>query len=283
MTISAQRDQNTITFGCVPAVDDVETRARLLELCMALSAELSVRVVSHRAESPSALAESFGNGDVNLAWVSPTLALTAQELRDGIPVVSSKRQGMVHYHGVLFVKADSPIQSPMDLVGTRAAWVDPSSASGYLFPRMTLAVRGLDITTLFVKESFHNSHGAVAQAVLRGEADVGATFAAFEHGDPTRPLVRAGFMDVAEPEDAKILLATTAIPADVMIASRALHERWKMQLLLALTQLNSNAGAARAMRHVLGAEGFVACDLEALNELRQQIIDVEALEQQEDT
>lgn len=283
MAASARKVEGKVTFGCVPAVDDVETRARLLELCMALAAELNVRVVSYRAESPSVLAAAFGKGEVNLAWVSPTLALTAPELRSGIPVASSMREGAVHYHGVLFVKADSAIRSPMDLVGTRAAWVDPSSASGYLFPRMTLAVRGLDITTLFETETFHNSHGAVAQAVLREEADVGATFAAFENGDPTRPLVRAGFMDVAEPDDAKILLSTTAIPADLLIASPSLHERWKTQLLLALTRLNTDAGAARSMRHVLGAQGFVACNLEALNELRQQIIDVEVLGQEEDT
>jgi len=270
-------DENQIIFGCVPAVDDVATRARLLELCVALGRELGTRVVAYRASSPGALARAFGAGEVDLAWVSPTLALTAPELRSGVPIASSVRQGAVHYHGVLFVRADSPLRSPMDLAGTRVAWVDPSSASGYLFPRMTLAVRGLDVTNLFDEETFHDSHGAVAQAVLSGAADVGATFAAFEHGDPTRRLMRAGFMDVAEPEDARILLATTAIPADLMIADSRLHDRWRSQLLLALTQLSADPTAARAMRHLQGAEGFAQCEEEPLKELRQQIIDIELL------
>lgn len=264
-------DESTLTFGCAPAVDDEETRVRLLELCEALGGGLNTRVIPHRSGSPLALARAFGAGAVDVAWASPTLVLFAPAMVGARAVASSIRQGAAFYHGVLFVRREAQIRSAWNLSGSRAAWVDQTSASGYIFARMTLASHGLDPREIFAEEIFLGSHGEVARAVLDGRADVGATYAAFEGGDPTRPLARAGYMDVAEASACRIVLSTPAIPSDLVVAKESVVEAHGDGLLRALKGLSRDRRAERAVRHVLGAEGFVAPRTGELDELREQI------------
>ncbi|MCZ7682359.1 MAG: phosphate/phosphite/phosphonate ABC transporter substrate-binding protein [Sandaracinaceae bacterium] len=75
-------------------------------------------------------------------WTSPALAVRDAALSEASPLVHSVREGASQYHGVVFVRADGPIQSLAQLEGTTVAWVERSSAGGYLFPRLALAREG---------------------------------------------------------------------------------------------------------------------------------------------
>ncbi|MCC6876207.1 MAG: phosphate/phosphite/phosphonate ABC transporter substrate-binding protein [Sandaracinaceae bacterium] len=267
-----------ISFGCVPHLDDEHARERLLRLCLALGQALGIPVLPHGAISPTALASAFGAGAVDLVWASPTLVLLSPELRACVPIVSAVREGAAHYHGVLFVRRDSPIRNALGLRGGRAAWVAPTSAAGYIFPRATLASQGLDPHGLFSQEVFLHSHGAVARAVLDGNADVGATFAIFEGGEATRPLLRAGFSEVAATDDARIVLATPPIPADMLVASpRLVNAIGASAIADALHLLPQAPKLREAVRDVLGAEDFARCMPRLLDALRAQLDDARAL------
>lgn len=266
-----------VSFGCVLATDDEACRQKLGRLCDLLAGALGAAVRPVVLDSPAELAWLFGMGDLDLVWSSPTLALLSSEMRSGVPVVRSIRQGTPHYHGVLFVRQDSSIESPMHLRGRRAAWVAQTSASGYLFARVALAGHGLDPEGLFASEQFYEHHGEVALAVLRDEADVGATYAAFERGDPTLPLVRAGFLDVEGGSDTRILLISPPIPSDLVMARAALAKALGDGLVQSFEDLSLNQEALEALRHVLGADGLVRCDDRAMDELRRQVADAEAL------
>lgn len=266
------------TFGCVLAVDDELTRANVAILCEALSRHLSLRIEPFPQPSPGALAKTFAAGLLELAWVSPTLALLSPTMRKAVPVVRTIREGLPHYHSVLFVREDSPIETPAQLHGARAAWIDPSSASGYIFPRIALVGHGLDPDNLFARETFYESHGAAARAVARGEADVGATFAHFGSGDATRPLLRAGFSDAAPEGTMRVLLVTPPIPSDLVLAAPGLWCLRGQDLVEAFEEVSLESRTQRAIQQVLGADGFVRCDERALDELRRQIADAEALE-----
>lgn len=267
-----------VSFGCVLATDDEACRQKLGRLCELLGGALGAAVRPVVLDSPAELAWLFGMGDLDLVWSSPTLALLAPEMRSGVPVVRSIRQGTPHYHGVLFVRQDSSIESPLHLRGSRAAWVAQSSASGYLFPRVALAGHGLDPEGLFESEQFYEHHGDVALAVLRNnQADVGATYAAFERGDPTLPLARAGFLEVEGGSDARILLISPPIPSDLVMARAAVAEALGAGLVQSFEDLSLSQEALEALRHVLGADGLVRSDDRAMEELRRQVADAEAL------
>lgn len=248
----------------------------LHEVAATLEAILGTTVAIHTAGSPAELAADFAAGRVQMVWSSPVLALTADELRTAVPLVCSVRQGVAYYHSVLVVRRSSPITSALGLRGTRAVWVAPTSASGYLFPRIALAGQGVDPTDLFASETFVGAHGAVVAAVQRGEADVGATFAVFSGGDATGTLVRAGHHEAGEAgEPLRVLLATPPIPADLFLCSRALHDDCGPLLRRALAALPERV--PRALAIAFGAEGLQTTTERELGELRRQLADARAL------
>lgn len=143
-----------VVFGCVPDTDDDVTRGLLQKLCSILGAAVGLSVEPRVAASPQALAEELAAGQVDVAWTSPTLLLTSNELRAATPLVCSVRGGMTLYHGVVFVRESSPYKSTVDLKGAHAAWVSETSASGYIFARLALASYGLDPRSLFDPKRF---------------------------------------------------------------------------------------------------------------------------------
>ncbi|HSQ67886.1 MAG TPA: phosphate/phosphite/phosphonate ABC transporter substrate-binding protein [Polyangiaceae bacterium] len=258
-----------LTFGCVPHTDDELTRSRLLELCAWLSTHLGVIVRAHRAPSPEALASAFGAGRIDVAWVSPALLITAPQLEQARPLVSSIRQGMASYHSVLYVQQGSRYRSVADLAGARAAWVAPTSAAGYIVPRLSLAGYGFDPRTVFSSETFYDSHGNAARAVHSGHADVGATFAVFDGGDPTARLTRAGFEEVAGGPWARILHAAGPIPSDPIVIAPRVDAQRRVAITEAFT--TGHADIAAAIAHVLGADSFEAIRPGAFDRLREDI------------
>jgi phosphonate transport system substrate-binding protein len=256
------------SFGCVPVSDDAGTRASLNDLCSALSDAIGLEVRPHRAPTLAALSSAFAHERIQLAWVSPVLAATDPGLAKALPIVHSVRRGMARYHGIVFARADGP-KSLADLRGKKMAWVDPSSAGGYVFSRMAIAREHAAVLSSFASEQMMGSHGAVAEAVRSGIADAGATFAVFEHGDPSRALLRAGFAADDEPKDGfRVLAASESIPSDLIVASPALLQTLSIDLVAAFEALSKVEPALAAMRHVLGADSFERCAPAELDALR---------------
>ncbi len=234
-----------------------------------MSSRLGTIVRAHRAPSPEALASAYGAGRVDIAWVSPALLITAPQLESAKPIVCCIRQGMASYHSVLYVEQAAPFRSPSNLHGARAAWVSPTSAAGYIVPRLSLAGHGFDPRSIFAAETFYDSHGNAARAVHAGEADVGATFAVFDGGDPTAPLVRAGFNEVDGGKWARILYVAGPIPSDPIVVGPRVDARQRIAVIDAFT--TAHAEAQPAITHILGADSFAAVRPGVFDSLRDEI------------
>ena len=183
-----------LTFGLVPHTDAADMRDALRGLCARLSAEASVEIAPRLYGSPAALAAAAGKGLLDIAWIAPLL-LAEPGLSATEPLLSVVREGAASYHAIVFVPAASAVRAPGDLVGKRIAWGPKTSASGYVVPRVELSRRGIDVRTAFAEETVHPSAAAVAVAVQDGRADAGATYAVYQKGDPTQPLMKSGFAD----------------------------------------------------------------------------------------
>ncbi|UQA54623.1 phosphate/phosphite/phosphonate ABC transporter substrate-binding protein [Polyangium aurulentum] len=261
----------TLTFGVVPFKQDNGARLLLNDFCARLGDAIGHVVHPHRAPSPEALAAAVSAGRVHVAWLSPTLLATSKLADLVVPLASSIREGSAQYHAALFARDDSPIKAAEDLARKRVAWVAPSSASGYIYPRLALARRGLDPRTLFASEGFHQSHGAVAAAVSEGRADVGATFVSFENGDPSRPVARAGFRELEGASPARIVLMAGPIPADVIVALRSFNPQFRANLLRALKVLAAGEATSASVQSIFGVRTFAAHSENALATLHQMI------------
>jgi serine/threonine-protein kinase len=86
--------------------------------------------------------------------------------------------GTAYYHSVLFVRADSPIQSIADIkTATRVALGYIGSASSFYFPVYDLYGKSLSVTR-------DNPHEKIKDLVNKRQAHVGATMESFVSNEP---------------------------------------------------------------------------------------------------
>jgi phosphonate transport system substrate-binding protein len=101
--------------------------------------------------------------------------------------------------------------------GLRVAWVEPSSASGYLLAKAHLLRAGINPVHVFTVQDFLGSHDAVCKAVAAGTYDLGATFS-----DQTSNATRVSGCEGALGKNAtklSVVTVTDEVPNDVLVAA----------------------------------------------------------------
>jgi phosphonate transport system substrate-binding protein len=244
-----------ITLAVVPSSTPGDRRLALDSLCIALTKLLGTPVHGINCASYSDLALELEKDRVDYAWMPPALMALTNENVQLRPILSAVRDERTSYRSVLFVDGMRPIRTIDDVRGGVVAWVDPSSASGYLVPRIHLAGRKLDPNRFFRKELFLRSHAEVVRAVLDGRADIGATYAQLPADG--QPVSRAGFVDVAPDRHVRVLEWTREIPNDV-IAGRGLLSKPEHRVFsnAILTLSERDDAGRRLLYNVFHAERF---------------------------
>jgi phosphonate transport system substrate-binding protein len=257
-----------ITFAVVPSTTPGNSPQALEALCREIGKLVGDEVRSTHPTTYAELASGLETDRVQYAWMSPALLVLTDENTRITPLLSAVRNSQVDYRAVLFVDAASPYYALEQLRGKTVAWVATTSAAGYLFPRVHLATRGVDPTTMFAHELFLNSHAGVVRAVADGRADVGATYA---EPPTTGPVRRAGFLDTAPDHPMRILEWTRAIPHDV-IAGHGLipkpEHRIFSNAILTLAERDDGRALLQAAFH---ADRFTTTPRNALRPLWEHV------------
>jgi len=257
-----------ITLAVVPSTTPGNSPEALEALCRELTALVAEPVCTAHPASYAELASELEKDRVQYAWMPPALLVLTDENTRMTPLLSAVRNDSADYCAALFVDAASPLRSLADLRGKTVAWVDTASASGYLFPRVHLATRGIDVTTHFGRELFLRSHAEVVRAVLDGRADAGATYAERPTEGPVR---RAGFLDTAPGRAVRVLEYTRAIPHDV-IAGHGLIPRPAHRIFSnAILTLAEREDGRRLLQAAFHANRFVTTPRNALRPLWEHV------------
>ncbi|MBI5531288.1 MAG: PhnD/SsuA/transferrin family substrate-binding protein [Deltaproteobacteria bacterium] len=233
----------------------VVTRPAVTDFCAALSSIMGVEVSAGAFPDYLALLEAMNEGQADLAWLPPVVALRSASQGSTIPLALPIRGGTAWFSAALFTRGDSAITDLQYLRGARVAWVDPQSASGYLVIRAWLRSQGLELKDVFSQEHFLGSHESVVEAVMRGDADVGATYAHL--GEDMQWVRSAGWG--ANP--VRVLALAGPIPSDVVAASVRLPVpviRYIRDILVR----HMTPDLRRACASLLQAEGFIAAESE---------------------
>jgi phosphonate transport system substrate-binding protein len=165
----------TVTRSVVTQRPVDRTSEYLTTFCRAISVVLGIPANAVVVEGFDPLVENLRTGEIDFVWLAPVVALRAVNVGRALPTLLPVRQGVSHFHAALFAREGSPIREVKHLSRARVAWVDRTSAAVYLVIRAALRLRGLGFEHAFADERFYGTHDAVAKAVLRGDADVGAT------------------------------------------------------------------------------------------------------------
>src|SRR5262249_891985 len=147
----------------------------------------------------------------DIAWLPPLVYLELERRKGAEPLLTSRRAGKNEYTCVLVVRRDAPSRSVAELSGARVAWVDPLSASGYVFPRIQLASRRYDPRRFLGSETVFGSHDLALAAVADRTADVTATFAQGKDD-----LLRGRWRELSSASDLRILESLGSLPMDIL-------------------------------------------------------------------
>ncbi len=227
-----------------------------------LSERLGVPVELVPARTYDEVGDLLRRGEADLGSFSPLAYVRARAKDEGLtPLASVIADGSATAAGYIVVRAEGGITSLEDLRGKRFAWVDPSSTSGFLYPRALLLQRGLDPDVFFGETAFLRSHDAALLAVHRGEFDATATY---QGALPA--LQRSAGID---PLEFRIVAKTLRAPKDVFCARSGLPPEVQDRLRQVLLALSVQDGKGRAILGPLRVNGFIPADDALYDEVRQ--------------
>jgi phosphonate transport system substrate-binding protein len=260
-----------IAFGVPPSLDELQHQRLLSALSNHLTRRIGVTVVASRALSYEDLSAKLASGVLQAAWLPPALFVELDRSIGLQPVAAAERGSGVGYYCAFFTLVDSDIATLEQIPGHSVGWVDPSSASGYVYPRLQLASYGIDPTTAFQEEVFFRTHSAVVRAVLDRAVDLGATFV---HLDPSNPrkVLRAGWRPAPPELDTsaiKWLEPFGPLPSDVIAVRKDVAQSLADKLGEAFINMHEAVEEIQqAARSQFGTGRFVLVHPEAYDVLR---------------
>ncbi len=187
--------------------------------------------------------EGLLGGNLDLAWLGASayakIHMTDPEAVEPA-LIKVNADGSMGYYAIGFARADSGIQSLMDMKGKVFAFNDPNSTSGYLIPSVEIPqIIGMPMDEFFGEVRFTGGHEQSIVAVYNGDIDASVTWSdglgAWEDGHNSgalRKAVDAGIVDMTElveiwrsrliPEGPIVL--RKSLPADVKLKITELME-----------------------------------------------------------
>ena len=225
------------------------------------------------------IVEAFGTKRADVAIMNTFAYLLAHKKYGANAVLRvARRYGELSYRGEFIVPASSGIDRVEQLEGKTIAFVDPSSTSGYIYPKEML--KRLKVTPK--REVFANGHNQVVAKVYLGDVDAGAVFysrpdtATGEQLD-ARCKVATEYPDVFE--KVKVIGLTDEIPNDPVVVRNGLDNETTAKLVDALYQFAQTEKGRKALMTIASIEGFKRASDQEYDDMRTLVarygIDVE--------
>jgi len=235
-----------------------------------LAARIGMPVDLVPIENYDDLIARLEKGDLEVAKLPPLAYVKARELMPCLRYLRTMVvDGAVYYSGYIIVRRDSPLTSLADLAGRSIAFVERSSASGYLFPVARLLAAGLKPGADFAGSRFLGTHEAVIRAVLDGEVEAGATF---------QGALKSARMKEIDIGSLRVLGVTGRIPLDAMVARQELAPALVRRITAALDELNNSTPDGRkALGRLHYVNGWVPGDDSFYQPVRRTLEKVRAL------
>jgi phosphonate transport system substrate-binding protein len=253
--------QTSLVLAFVPSADAGRVLATGSTLARMLEVATGYRVRAEVPTSYAATIEAMCAGRVDIGFLATFAYVLANQRCGAEARLVSIRQNKPFYVAQILYRAELNAKTLADLRGKRFAFVDPASASGYLFPAALLKKNGIDPDRFFSQVIFAGAHDRVVLAIYTGSVDAGATF-----GDPDNPVFEARDRVVRQYPDVrekvKVLMYTDPIPNDTVSFRRDLPEEVREKVTKAMFRIAQTAPGKETIFALYQHEGYA--DFEAL-------------------
>jgi phosphonate transport system substrate-binding protein len=277
-----------LTLGFVPSreadkiVEDAQT------LGDAISAEIGIPVETFVSNDYTALTEAMASGQADIGAFGPLGIVRAID-RAGVEfILQSERFGAYTYHtqymtsdpdtyctdepqadedgyrfcnGTLEADEGPAGEESIAAIGadTKLAYVDPTSASGYLIPALQLMEQGVDLDSL--DSTFSGGHDASVIAVYNGDVEVGLSF------DDARGTVAEEFPDVGE--KVVVFAYSEEIPNDGFVIRGELPDDLKQAVTDAMIAYAETEDGQATLQAIYEIDGLIEADDSVLDVIRR--------------
>jgi phosphonate transport system substrate-binding protein len=214
-----------IIFAFTPSADVARITASGNAIASALATATGLRWKVSVPTSYAAQIEAMCAGQSDIAAIAPLAMTLMLDKGCGTPVLSSLRkdekgQLSTTYNSQILVRTDSGITDINGLKGKKFAFVDPISASGYLFPSLLVKNKtGQDPKTFFGTQNiqFAGGHDKAVLGLYRGDVDGAASFidARTSAGMPADIMAKTKVIDTAGPIPNDGVAVGKNFPADL--------------------------------------------------------------------
>lgn len=220
-----------LTIGLIPAEDSqgmIESSRQVLD---SLQQQLGMQVKPFVATDYNGVIEALRSKKLDVAYLGPFSYVLASSVADveAFAVAVTKKTGQSAYKSVIIARKDSGLAKTADLKGRTFAFVDPTSASGHLFPKAGLLQAGYDPETFFGRVIFSGSHDASILAVANKKVDAAAV--------ADRILASAIAKGQVKQDDLEIVWSSNPIPESPMVWRKDLDPALKAKIAQALANV----------------------------------------------
>jgi len=241
----------------VPSSDSQKVLATGQPLADMLTAATNLNFKVSVPTSYVAVVEAMGANQVDVGWLSPFAYVLAHDKNGAQLALTSLRQGSKSYRSQIIVRADSGIENVEQSRGKKFAFVDPASASGFLFPNAMLANMGIDYKTFFSDTIFAGGHDKAVISVYNKQVDGAATFGnSIDTGPPSdaRTLVTSTLPDVMQV--VKPIATTDPIPNDTVSLRAGLDPATAKLITDGLLYIQSTPEGQKALKDLYQIDGL---------------------------
>jgi phosphate/phosphite/phosphonate ABC transporter binding protein len=241
-----------LKFGFTPVLGQSQTKAEFDPLMAYLAGAIGQKVSLYVAKDYGDLRTMMESGAVDIGSFSPFAYVDAARGGKVRIIAQSLLEGSGTYRGLIVVRKDSGLRTLADLAGKKFAYVDPKSASGYVYPRAMLLEKGIHPDTGFSEVIFAGDHNKVIAAVLGRRVDAGAIY-----DGAIRIAKNAG----AQTEDLSVIASTDPIPHDAITVRSELDPILVQKIRAALVGMDkTDAGRLVIAASKKGLTGFVPAE-----------------------
>ncbi len=242
---------NAIVIAFVPLGDLVKVTKAGDSLAACLNQITGLSFRTYIGNTPTATVEALGSEKAQVGFLNTFSALLAKQKYGVFPAMFTLRtynsndidpdkalagQLEPFYRSQFIANTASGIQSLQDLKGKKFCFVNPSSTSGYIIPRIVLKANGVDPDRDFSATVNTNSHNDVATAVYQGDCDAGVTYINVL-SDPSANLA-AKFPDILQ--KVKPFVVTERFPNDGIQFINSLDPKLQAAIVEGLLAMSSN-------------------------------------------
>lgn len=226
-------DEKTVLIGRPPYLSLAEMMRHVGELFAFLKKEMGVKEVRLvTGQDYTSVLAALIRGKIDFAWVGPMAYVIANEKGDLMPLAKAQHPGGAAYRGVFVTLKNGPVQGLDDIRGKTVGFVDPESASGYLYPLYLLKRLKIDPHKA-CKVVFLKKHDAILGAVLEGKIAVGVC-------------LEATLKAIGDPKILNRLLVlgkTDEVPSDVLVCRKDCPVNLRERFLEALLKRTASGTA----------------------------------------